>query len=74
MMVENTEVCGPLALHFFAKTTDTDVLWFVTVFQVDEQGQERNLTRGWAARLAAAARSEKSKPWAPYHPHAGASR
>ncbi|HEX7759380.1 MAG TPA: CocE/NonD family hydrolase [Caulobacteraceae bacterium] len=69
MMVENTEVCGPLALHFFAKTTDTDVLWFVTVFQVDEQGQERNLTRGWLRGSQRRLDPEKSKPWAPYHPH-----
>jgi len=53
MMVENTEVCGPLVLNIHASTSDTEVLWFVTLFQVDEAGKEQTLT----ARLAAAA------PW-----------
>lgn len=69
MMVENTEVCGPIALHFSATTTDTDVLWFITLFQVDAAGKESNLTRGWLRGSQRRTDPERSTPWAPYHPH-----
>jgi predicted acyl esterase len=68
-MVENTEVCGPLALELYASTTDTDILWFVTLFQVDEAGRQTVLTRGWLRGSQRRLDPEKSKPWRPYHTH-----
>jgi predicted acyl esterase len=68
-MVENTEVCGPLALKLFASTTDTEVLWFVDLLEIDEAGTERVLTRGWLRGSQRHIDPEKSKPWQPYHPH-----
>ena len=68
-MVENTEVCGPLVLNLYASTTDTEVLWFVTLFHEDEAGKEKILTRGWLRGSQRRVDPEKSKPWQPYHPH-----
>ena len=46
-MVENTEVCSPMVLNLYASTTDTEVLWFVNLLEIDPAGNERALTRGW---------------------------
>jgi uncharacterized protein len=68
-MVENTEICGPMVLNLYGSTTDTDVLWFVTLFQEDAAGQKKILTRGWLRGSQRRVDEKKSKPWAPYHPH-----
>ena len=69
LMVENTEVCGPIVLNLYASTTDTDVLWFVTLFQEDEAGKEKILTRGWLRGSQRRIDPDRSKPWRPYHRH-----
>ncbi|MGB9660760.1 MAG: CocE/NonD family hydrolase [Moorellaceae bacterium] len=68
-LVENTEVCGPLVLNFYASTTDTEVLWFVDFFEVDETGKEHVLCRGWLRGSQRRLDPEKSRPWWPYHLH-----
>lgn len=68
-MVENTEICGPMALNLYAETTDTEILWFATVFQEDAAGNEQVLTRGWLRGSQRRIDPEKSKPWKPWHPH-----
>lgn len=69
-MVENTEICGPLVLNLFASTTDTEVLWFISFFEVDASGREsKPLTRGWLRGSQKRTDPKKSKPWQPYHPH-----
>jgi predicted acyl esterase len=68
-MVENTEIIGPLVLNFWASTTDTEVLWFVTLFQEDEASVETILTRGWLRGSQRAVDPKKSTPWSIHHPH-----
>jgi predicted acyl esterase len=68
-MVENTEICGPIVLNLYASTTDTEVLWFVTFFEVDATGNERTLTRGWLRGSQRRTDPKESRPWQPYHPH-----
>ena len=68
-LVENTEVVGPIVLNLFASTTDNDVLWFVSLLDVDPEGRERLLTRGWLRGSQRAVDPTKSKPWEPFHPH-----
>jgi uncharacterized protein len=69
MIVENTEVIGPLVLNFWASTTDTEVLWFVTLFQEDDRGVESILTRGWLRGSQRRVDPEHSTPWSIHHPH-----
>ena len=69
-MVENTEICGPIALKLFGSTTDTEVLWFASLWHVDAQGRASLLTRGWLRGSQRELDTERSKPWQPYHRHA----
>jgi predicted acyl esterase len=67
--VENTEVIGPMVLHLYATTTDREVFWFISLREVDSQGNERILTRGWLRGTHREVDPERSKPWEVFHPH-----
>ncbi|HEY7062528.1 MAG TPA: CocE/NonD family hydrolase [Chloroflexota bacterium] len=68
-LVEETEVIGPAVLRLYASTTDDDVLWFISLREVDPAGRERILTRGWLRGSHRAVDAARSAPWQPYHPH-----
>jgi predicted acyl esterase len=68
-MVENTEVCGPIALKLYGSSTDNEVLWFASLWHVDAQGRQRLLTRGWLRGSQRELDPERSRPWQPYHRH-----
>jgi len=68
-MVEDTEVVGPIVLNLYASTTDNDVLWFISLREVNQEGNERILTRGWLRGTHREVDPEHSQPWEPYHPH-----
>ncbi len=68
-LVEDTEVIGPIALNLYASTTDKEAFWFISLREVDQQGKERILTRGWLRGTHREVDLTRSKPWAPYHPH-----
>jgi len=67
--VENTEICGPLVLNFYGSTTDTEILWFITLFEEDATGHQHTLTRGWLRGSQRRVDPAQSKPWYPHHPH-----
>jgi uncharacterized protein len=68
-LVENTEIVGPIALKLFASTTDTEVLWFVSLLDVAPNGEERLLTRGWLRGSQRELDTQQSRPWKPFHTH-----
>jgi len=68
--VENTEICGPIALKLFGSTTDTEILWFVSLWHIARDGAEDLLTRGWLRGSQRELDAERSTPWKPYHTHA----
>ena len=68
-LVENTEVIGPILLNLYGSTTDREVFWFLSLREVDSQGKERILTRGWLRGTHREVDPKRSKPWAPFHPH-----
>ena len=68
-LVENTEVIGPIVLNLYASTTDREVFWFISVRELDLQGNERVLTRGWLRGTHREVDPKRSKPWEPFHPH-----
>jgi len=68
-LVEDTEVIGPIVLNLYAATSDDEVLWLVSLREVDEQGKEKVLTRGWLRGSHRAIDPVRSKLWAPVHPH-----
>jgi predicted acyl esterase len=71
-LVEETEVIGPAVLTLYASTTDDEVLWFVSLWEVAPDGRERVLTRGWLRGSHRAVDPARSAPWLPVHPHTDA--
>jgi len=68
-LVEKTEVIGPITLTLYASTTADEVLWFVSLLDVNPAGEERLLTRGWLRGSQREMDSKRSKPWEPFHLH-----
>ena len=68
-LVENTEVIGPIVLNLYASSTDTEVLWFVSLLDIDLEGNETLLTRGWLRGSQRQVDKKRSRPWQPFHPH-----
>jgi predicted acyl esterase len=68
-LVENTEVAGPIMLKLYASTTDTEVFWIISLLEIDPQGNERLLTKGWLRGSHREIDVSRSKPWEPFHPH-----
>ena len=69
-MVENTEVVGPIVLKLFTSTTDTDIFWIISLLEIDPEGKERILTKGWLRGSHHRGIDVKnSKPWAPVYTH-----
>ena len=68
-LVEDTEVIGPLLLKLYASTTDTDVFWIISLLEIDAQGHERLLTKGWLRGSHREIDVAASKPWEVVHPH-----
>lgn len=71
-MVEETEIIGPAVLNLYASTTDSEALWFVSLREVDAEGKERVLTRGWLRGSHREVDPARSTPWQPFHPHSRA--
>ena len=68
-MVENTEICGPIVLNLYGSTTDTELLWFVSLWHTDAGGFGKLLTRGWLRGSQRRLDPQVSKLWQPVHLH-----
>lgn len=68
-IVENTEVVGPIMLMLYAATTDTDINWIISLLEIDKEGNELLLTKGWLKGSHRELDMEKSKPWEPIYTH-----
>ncbi len=68
-LIENTEVVGPIVLNLYASTTDTEILWFVSLLDIDPEGKETLLTRGWLRGSQRKVDPTKSQRWQPVHLH-----
>lgn len=64
-----TEITGPVALHFSAELDQPDATWIVTLRDVAPDGKSRTLTKGWLRASHRELDSQRSKPYRPYHPH-----
>jgi predicted acyl esterase len=67
----DVELTGPFALHFHASLSTEDTNWMVCINDVDEDGVERVMTRGWLKASHRELDETKSKRYQPYHPHTG---
>jgi uncharacterized protein len=66
-LVERTEVIGPARLTVFASTSDDEIFFFVTLWDVPLDGDARLLTRGWLRGSLAETDDTGSKPWQAHH-------
>jgi predicted acyl esterase len=62
---ETTEICGPIVLNLYGSTTGTEILWFVSLLEIDLAGEEHLLTRGWQRGSLRKLDPALSKPWQP---------
>jgi hypothetical protein len=68
-LVENTELTGPAVFDGYISTTDTEALLFVSVFVVNREGTEVELSRGWLRASQRELDTERGLPWLPRHRH-----
>jgi predicted acyl esterase len=66
---EDTEVTGPCALYLYAVIDTEDTNWIVRIFDVDPLGNKVQITSGWLKASHREIDEDRSKPWAPQHPH-----
>lgn len=68
-LVENTEVAGPIVLNLYASCRGTDMDFFVSLWDIDAEGNEVRLSQGYLKGSHRELDRLKSKPWLPYHTH-----
>lgn len=66
-LFERTEVIGPGRLTVFTSTSDDEIFFFVTLWDVAPDGEARLLTRGWLRGSLAETDDAASKPWLVHH-------
>ena len=62
-LVERTTVVGPVVLDLHGSTTDDEVLWFASLWDLPPNGEPTILTRGWLRGTLAAVDEDASQPW-----------
>jgi putative CocE/NonD family hydrolase len=67
---QDTEVVGSLAVYLQASLSADNGDFIVSVRDVDPDGNEMGLTRGWLRASHRELDHERSHPWRPFHPHA----
>ena len=58
-----------MVLNLYGSSTDTDILWFITIYDVDADGREELLTRGWLRGSQRRLDPDATRPWQPVHLH-----
>lgn len=66
---EDVEITGPIALYFHASLTTEDANWMVDIKDIDSNGSETMISKGWLKASHRELDESKSKPHKPYHPH-----
>ncbi len=66
---QDMEITGPMALYLFASIDTDDTNWYVKLYDVDENGTQRELSDSWLKASHRALDESKSEPWYPWHPH-----
>jgi putative CocE/NonD family hydrolase len=66
---DDVEFTGPIAFYFYASIDQDDTNWMVYLSDVDEQGKQEFLARGYLKASHRAIDKKLSKPLEPYHPH-----
>ncbi|NDH64731.1 MAG: hypothetical protein EBY18_24485, partial [Alphaproteobacteria bacterium] len=62
-LVERTEVIGPLTATIHASTNRPELLLFLSLWDIDPEGGQRLLSRGWLKGSMRRTNPETSRPW-----------
>ena len=62
-LVERTEVIGPLTATIHASTNRPELLLFLSLWDIDPEGGQRLLSRGWLKGSMRRINPEASRPW-----------
>jgi len=68
-LTEDVEITGPIALNFYASLSTEDANWFVYIKDIDVDGSERVVSKGWLKASHREIDDAKSKPYQPFHRH-----
>ena len=68
-LARDMEITGPIALYFHASSA-SDANWMVDIKDIDPNGEERLVSKGWLKASHRELDGTRSKPYQPYHPHA----
>ena len=68
-LVEKTEIVGPIIANLFVSCRETDINLFLGLWDVDPEGNEICLTRGYLKVSHCELDQDLSKPWLPVHKH-----
>ena len=68
-LVENTEIAGPVIVNLHASCRGSDTSFFVGLWDVEAEGKEVCLTRGYLKASHRETDPALSKPWLPVHKH-----
>lgn len=66
---ENVEITGPIALYLNVSISSTDANLMVVLKDIDPNGKEVLVTKGWLKASHKAVDKNKSKSYQPFHPH-----
>lgn len=69
VLIEDTEVTGPLSVFLSAACSEDDTAWVVSLYDVFPDGRRHFLSRGWLKASHWELDTERSTPWQPYHSH-----
>ena len=69
ILKQDTEITGPIALTLFAAIDQADTNWIVMLRDVQPDGLEIELSKGFLKASHRAVDESRSKPYEPYHPH-----
>ncbi|MEI6720997.1 MAG: CocE/NonD family hydrolase [Betaproteobacteria bacterium] len=67
-LVERTEVIGPMTATVYASTTEPELLLFLSLWDINPEGERKLLTRGWLRGSLGEVDAAKSQPWQHHHP------
>ncbi|MBI4319759.1 MAG: CocE/NonD family hydrolase [Chloroflexi bacterium] len=66
---KDVEITGPLALYLTGSADYTETHWVVKVYDEDDGGTARVLTKGWLRGSHRAVDPDRARPFRPWHPH-----
>lgn len=69
VLIEDTEVTGPLSFFLSAACSVDDTAWVVSLYDVFPDGRRHFLSRGWLKASHRELDAERTTSWQPYHTH-----